>query len=410
MLKAALGFVFLCGLPGAVRAQEADFGLSLPVTVGAGAMYSHRLQVRDTGELPYTGGIRAMLYPTLKLGSHWFAYAAVQVRLAPYFYYDAYDPEHEWYGEVIQAFAGYSWRAAGMSWVVKAGHLSSAFGSFPLHYDDAQNPLLDQPLSYIQSLTLRANQLPCGVSDLLAQPYGSVAHFCGGVPGRERGLTPVTLYGLPGIQAEVSGMRLDGRLQITNGSPANPQGWDHPAQYLQWTAGGGYTIRQGFRIGASGFRGPYLDPSLAALLPRGTSLRDFPMSALGVDVQWARGRWSVNGEWQRFHFSSPNFVKSPTLDSTYAEVKTVITPRLYFAGRAGWYSPRQAVDKKGVSTNEFAPAVASYELASGWWLNRRQLLKLSYEWLNIENRPGTRFNVAGFQLVTTFHSLDWAFR
>jgi hypothetical protein len=44
------------------------------------------------------------------------------------------------------------------------------------------------------------------------------------------------------------------------------------------------------------------------------------------------------------------------------------------------------------------------------WLNRRQLLKASYEWLNIEHQTGTRFNVLGVQLVTTFRALDWPFR
>jgi hypothetical protein len=200
------------------------------------------------------------------------------------------------------------------------------------------------------------------------------------------------------------------KFQVTNGSPANPQGLDHAGQYIQWTAGAGYTIRQGFRIGMSGFRGPYLDRSLAPLLPAGTTLRDFPASAVGVDIQWARGRWSANGEWQRFHFDSPNFVVSPSMASTYGEVKTVINPRLFLAARAGWLSPGGVVDKKGISTGKFAPSVASYELAAGWWLNRRQLLKTSYEWFNIEHRPGTRTNVLGVELVTTFHTLDWPFR
>jgi hypothetical protein len=390
--------------------QDANSGLSLPVTLSGGGLYSGRLQLRDPAESPFTGGIRAMLDPTLKLGEHWFGYAAIQVTLAPYFYYDAYSPNHEWLTNVIQAFAGYSWRDEKISMVVKAGRLSSAFGSFPLRYDDAVNPLLDQPLSYIQSLTLRPDQVPCGVSDLLSQPYGSVSHLCGGVPGRQRGLTPVTLYGLPAIEADVSSGRLDGRLQITDGSPANPQGLDHVAQYIQWTAGAGYTIRQGFRIGIAGFRGPYLDRSLTSLLPAGTSLRDFPADAVGVDAQWERGRWSVGGEWQRFRFESPNFVVSPSIASTYAEVKTVLTPRLFVAGRAGWLSPGGAVDKRGISTGKFAPSIASYELGTGLWLNHRQLLKASYEWFDIEHQPGTRFNVLGIQLVTTFHTLDWPFR
>jgi hypothetical protein len=51
-----------------------------------------------------------------------------------------------------------------------------------------------------------------------------------------------------------------------------------------------------------------------------------------------------------------------------------------------------------------------YEFAAGSWINRRhQLLKASYEWLRMENVPGTKLNVLGFQFVTTFHAYDRAF-
>jgi len=392
-----------------MRAQEATSGFSMPVTLSAGAMYTPRLQLENPNSSPGTAGLRLMLYPTLQLGSHWFAYAAAQVRLSPYFYYDAYDPQHEWYTDLIQAYLGYSLRGDKTTLVIKAGRLSSAFGSFPLRYDDAQNPLLDQPLSYIQTLTLRANQFPCGVKDLTAQSYGYVVNSCGGAQTPGEGLTPVTLYGLPGVEADVSGYGLDGRVQITSGSPASPQGWNRAGQYAQWTAGGGYTIRHGIRIGMSGFRGPYLDPSVVALLPAGTGVRGFPASALGVDAQWARGRWSATAEWQRFWFDSPNFTVAPSVQSTYGEVKTVITPRFFAAVRAGWLTSGHATDTQGASTNQFAPNMASYEFGGGMWLNRHQLLKASYEWLDIQGLGGTRLNVLGVQLVTSFRPVNWAF-
>ena len=45
-----------------------------------------------------------------------------------------------------------------------------------LRYDDAENPLLDQPLSYIQTLSLDYGQVPCGVNDLVSQHYGYVSN------------------------------------------------------------------------------------------------------------------------------------------------------------------------------------------------------------------------------------------
>ncbi|MGA2880023.1 MAG: hypothetical protein ABSG13_13830 [Bryobacteraceae bacterium] len=418
MLRQALRpilWVVLCGaLAVPVQSQDSgsqdsNFGFSLPVTASGGAMYTGRLQLEDPGTTPVTGGFQVMLYPTVTLGRHWFAYAAEQIRLAPYLYYDAYDPDHEWYIQTLQAFVGYQIRREKTTVVFKAGQLSSAFGAFPLHYDDAENPLLDQPLSYIQTLTLRNDQLPCGVADLLGQNYGYVENSCGGAPGGNEGLTPVSLYGLPGVQAEVSSHRVDGRIQVTSGSPSNPLSLSHAPEYAQWVAGGGYTIHQGFRVGISGFRGPYLSPELASLLPAGTSVRAFPASGLGLEAQWARGHWSASGEWQRFQYDLPGFTQAPSVISTYGEAKRTLTPRFYVAGRAGWLKPGGAADTSGNSTSEFSPSIASYELGGGWWLNRHQLLKASYEWLRIEYFPGTQTNVLGVQFVTTFHAIDQAF-
>ncbi len=129
-------------------------------------MYTDRPQADNPASSPVTGGFRGVVYPTLQLGPHWFAYAAVQVRYTPYFYYDTYYADRDWYLDTLQAFVGYAARTQETTWVIKAGRLSSAFGSFPLHYDDADNPLLDQPLSYVQTLPLRHDQIPCGVQDL----------------------------------------------------------------------------------------------------------------------------------------------------------------------------------------------------------------------------------------------------
>ena len=409
MLKPVLWTVLFAALAATGQSQDSNFGISMPVTVSGGAMYTGRLQLAEPDNSPFTAGFQAVLYPTLRLGSHWFAYSALQFRLSPYLYYDAYDSDHEWYVQPIQAFVGYQIQHEKTSVVFKAGRLSSAFGAFPLHYDDADNWLLDQPLSYIQTLALRDDQLPCGVPGLLAQHYGYVVGNCGGAPGGAIGLTPVTLYGLPGVEADISSHRVDGRVQVTSGSPSDPLSISHAPQYAQWVAGGGYTIQQGFRVGISGFRGPYLAPDVAAFLPAGTSVRDFQANGVGIDVQWARGHWNTSGEWQRFQYDLPGFRQAPSVMSTYFEMKRILTPRLYLSGRTGWYRSGGATDTNGISANQFAGNIGSYELGGGWWLNRHQLLKASYEWLRIENLAGTKTNVLGVEFVTTFHAIDQAF-
>jgi hypothetical protein len=396
----------LAGIP----AMGQESGISMPITVSGGALYSQRLQLEEPSHSPGAVGFRAVLYPTVKLGSHWFGYAAVQLRETPYFYYDAFFPEHEYYSTVMQAFIGYSVRKGNTAVVIKAGELSSAFGAFPLRYDDADNPLLDQPLSYITEVPLRTDQIPCGTNDLIHQNYGFVNNACGGTPGGGAGLTPVTLYSLPGAEVDLSSGRLDGRFQLTSGSPAYGRNISQVGDYLQWAAGGGYTIRQGFRAGMSGFRGPYLNENIAPLLPAGSTIRSFPASGIGIDAQWALGRWSVDGEWQKLWFDSPNFTRAPSFTSGYGEVKTVITPRLFVAGRAGWLKPGSVEDSAGVTSGQFASTLQAYEFGAGFWLGRNELLKGSYEWMHIQGLSGTRFNVVGMQFVVRFNSLGLTFR
>jgi hypothetical protein len=334
----------------------------------------------------------------------------VQVRLSPYSYYDAYNPGAQLYTNTFQAYAGYTARTEKTTLVIKAGRLATAFSSFALRYDDTDNPLLDQPLAYVTELPLRTDQLPCGTRDLLAQSYGYVAASCGGRPGSGDGLIPLTLYGLPGVQIEASNGHLDGRVQLTAGSPAISEYFTTRLSYAQWTAGAGYTIRQGTRIGVSAFRGPYLDRAVASFLPAGASVRDFPATGIGIDGQWARGRWSVNAEWQRFQFDLPNFVVSPTTTTGFAEVKSVLTPRLYLTARVGYMKNGSVLDSTQIFAAQYAPTLASLELGGGVWLRRNLLLKGSYEWLYTEGEPGSQNNVFGFQLVASIHALNWAFR
>src|SRR5580658_8529095 len=233
-LRQVLWAVLYAALALSAQSQDSNFGISVPVTVSGGAMYTGRLQLAEPGNSPFTAGFQAMLYPTLRLGKHWFAYSALDFRLAPYLYYDAYDADHEWYVQAIQAFVGYQIQKEKTSVVFKAGRLSSAFGAFPLHYDDADNALIDQPMSYVQTLALRNDQLPCGVADLLQQSYGWVGNLCGGAPGSGWGLTPVSLYGLPAVEADISSHGVDARIQVTSGSPSDPLSLSHAPQYAQW--------------------------------------------------------------------------------------------------------------------------------------------------------------------------------
>lgn len=365
-------------------AQEAQAGIAMPVMITAGMLDTDRAHAYDPSAAPLTFGFHLLAEPELKLGQHWYSYSAVQVRSTPFFYQDAYSPARQIKVDLLQAFVGYihSWNKLTLSF--KAGKLSSAFGSFPLQYDDVANALLDQPLPY--------------------------TYLESGDPDESYGLAPVTLYGLPGAEIDLSWRRLDGRFQLTNSSPYNPRGLLDSGQHPQWTAGGGYTIRQGFRVGMSAYRGPWLDSSLASSFSPGYGATDFPATGIGVDVQWARGYWSANGEWDRFVFEYPNFTVAPSAGFGYFQVKRILSPRWYAALRAGYQTDNHPVYENVRSSTTFLPNRQAYEIAVGYRPNRLMLVKAGYEWVNVEGGPRGQGNVFGMQFITSINSLSRAFK
>jgi len=406
---AGLLLLAACSLP--VTAQEAETGIAVPVTITGGALYSHRMLGDNPAAGPLAGAFHAAFSPSLRLNAHWFAYASIQLRSTPFYYYDAFDADHDIKLQAVQAFVGYTRTYKSARLLVKAGQLVTAFGSFPLHYDDADNALLDQPLSYSTYLKLPPLPRACNAQVFTQnQDAPWTGSPCGGWQADEYGLTPVTLYGLPGVEVDLSVHKLDARLQLTNSSPANPQNLLSGSQHAQWAAGGGYTIIQGFRVGGSVFQGPYLDRTAAAFLPPGKTVSDFPATGAGLDTQWARGRWSTSGEWQWFRFDSPGYRISPSMSVAYAEVKAVLTPRFYAALRVADQRNGRVADLTQQTTEAFEANVQAYEFAVGYRPDRWQLFKIGYEWLKSNDIPGTRDNVLGVQLVTSIQPLSKAWR
>ena len=391
-----------------LAAQDSKVGIAMPMTLSADAMATQRRETFDPTASNWAGSFRATFYPTLRLGSHWFAYSAIQVNLDPLFYYETYYPGRNVDTSLIQAFVGYSQTSEKKAFSIKVGKLASAFGSFPLRYDDAVNPLLDVPLDYYGTyVAIRPDQLPCGIGDFRPQiSYRFVRFSCGGAATSRDGIWPVTMYGLPGAEFDFSVQQVDARFQLTNSSPSNSQTLVSDSQNIQWTAGAGYTIREGFRVGFSAYRGPFLEHSVTSFLPAGKGVRDYPATAEGIDVKWARGRLSANGEWGWFRFNYPNLRVSPLVSSGYVEAITILTPRLYAAVRASYLGSNHVEDNQTRSASTFQPNQQSYEFAVGFNVNHFQSVKLGYEWLKTAGTSGSGGNVFGLQFVTSIDSLS----
>lgn len=337
-----------------VEAQEARTGFDLAATVSGGAFYSHQL-----ASGPVNGGLRSVLYPTLKLSDRWSASASLQIASSPYFYEQFSNPKREVSASLLQGHVAYTRFSGNRSFSFRAGQLSSAFGSFLLRYDDAVNPLIDMPMAY-------------------GYYYKSV-----------------TTRGLPGVQIDATAGKFDVRGQFTNSSPANPRTLLQSDQYGSYTAGGGYTIRQGFRVGASFNRGAYLHRQHAFYFPGEARPHDLPATSFGVDVQYGHGPWNLNGEWQyhnRDYKAIPVFIHK----TGYAEIRRVVHPRVYVAARFDHERPNAYPGRELV------------EFAIGFRPNRYQLLKTGYQMQHGPAIRGTLGNTFAIQLVTSIHPVSLA--
>ena len=342
-----------------LQAQEAESGFELRATVSAAANYSHRLSEVPRSGTPLATGFRTMLYPNWKLSPHWTISGAVQVHSRPYFFEQFSTQGYGVKGDILQAHLSYSRFANNRSVVVRIGQLSSAFGSFLLRYDDAENPLIDMPQSY-------------------GYYYKSVSS-----------------QGLAGAQVDVTFRKMDARAQWVNSSPTNRRSVFDTDQYGNWAGGVGYTIVQGFRVGASGYYGPYLHRQHRFFFSGEANPRKLPASAQGIDVQWARGHWNANGEMHWFR-KSYRAIPTVTQQAGYADVRRVLHPRWYLAARAGYMN------------SSVSARVGMLETAVGFRPNSHQLVKVGYQVQQGPQIRGTLGNTVALQIVTVFRPISIA--
>jgi hypothetical protein len=339
--------------------QEAGSGFDLRATLSAGVYQGTQSTEAPRDGSPWTGGFRAVLYPTWKLDDHWSVSGAIQAHSRPYFSDELQTQGYGLTTDIVQATLNYSefWRDGSI--VLRAGELSSAFGSFLLRYDDAENPLIRMP-----------------------QTYGYYYE-------------PVTTLALAGAEVDGTLKKLDFRAQFVNSSPVNRRSvFDHD-QYGNWAGGAGYTLRQGLRVGVSTYRGPYLSQHYPFYFPGEAPPHQLPAGAFGVDVQWASGHWNIQGELQRFVM---NYRMIPTFheQAGYAEVRRVVHPRWFIAERSGYVA------------NSAVPPVQEFEAVSGFRLDNRQLVKVGFG-VDRTCAPGCKLErLFEVQLVTSLHVLSVA--
>lgn len=347
-------FVILASL---LHGQEARSGLDLRETISGMGAASNRLSAASRSTSSVVAGIRSLTYPTWKIDSTWSVTGAYQFVSRPYFYDDFDTAGYGARGYLLQSTLNYSRISAKGSLLLRAGVLSSAFGSFLLRYDDAINPLVDMPPQY--------------------------GYY----------YAPVTTAGLPGAQIDVTRDKFDARAQFANSSPANPRSLFARDQYGNWAGGAGYTIRQGFRVGLDAYRGPYLSRDYAYFLPGEANPSTRPATGLGVDVQWSHGHTNLQFEEDRFlmpYTVIPDYRES----AGYLELRHVLSPRWYIAARPGYTAANEGGDMR-----EFESAIA-------YRPSRFQIVKIDYEIEHYTQSEPRNQNTLALQWIV---SLDRAF-
>jgi hypothetical protein len=337
-----------------LRGQEANSGVDLRGTLTAQMIGSNQLTDEPRSGSPVITGSRAVAYPTLKFSDHLFATGAVQLVTRPYYISDLSTKGYGAKGSILQSTLNYSRLSSRGSVLLRAGEMSSAFGSFLLRYDDSDNALVDLPPQY--------------------------GYY----------YAPVSFLPVAGAQIDATRGKWDGRLQFANSSPANPRSIFAHDQYGNWAAGAGYTIRQGLRVGASGYRGPYLDRKYAYYFPGEAKPGTLPAHAIGIDANWGHRHTSAYLEVQRFVMSYTLF---PDFRETagYAELRQVLSPRWSIASR---YS---------LTSTNVTGKTSIVESTGAYRANRYQLLKFSYEVRHTSSGPDQNNNILAVQFITTFH-------
>ena len=344
--------VLLLGAPTIGRSQEASAGVNLRATITAQTVVSNELTQAPRSGSPLVEGSRAVLYPTVKFSDNWFVSGAAQLYTRPYYYQSLTTAGYGARGNLLQATLNYSRVSDRGALLVRVGQMQSAFGAFLLRYDDNDNALVDIP------------------------------------PGYGYYYSPISFLSVAGAQVDAARGKFDGRIQFANSSPANPRSLFAHDQYGNWAGGGGYTIRQGFRIGVSGYRGPYLDRHYAFYFPGEANPNKLPAHGLGFDGNLTHRHTTAYVELQKFVMTYtlfPSFRES----TAYGEIRQVLSPRWFVAARYGYTS------------NSVTGKTHSIETSTAYRPDRYQLLKFSYEERQYLPGSNTPDHTIGIQFITT---------
>jgi len=289
---------------------------------------------------------------------------------------------------------------------VQAGKIPSPIGTFAPRAYSNKNPLMGTPLMYYYHTTLKADQMPASVDELLANAgrgqFG-ITYPPGGYGWR--GL-PLVYEHCWDVGAVVLGSLrpIEFTAGVVNGTPSSMASGRDDNDGKSILGRIGYAPVPGLRVGMSGAFGPYVTDSAEPTLPSGKTAEDYNQRVLMADFEYLVGHAEVRAEGVASTWETP-FVGNPTAHSYYVEGKYSFPVGLYLAAR--WDELRYTKVKG--STGPARPwddDVRRFEGGAGYRIHKNLLAKAAYQSITQDSGVGAnsdrRFDILAASAVITF--------
>lgn len=312
------------------------------------------------------------------------------------------------HGDVLQPFALYArirpWPARRLD--IQVGRIPPTFGAFGRAAYGTANMLIGTPLAYQYLTSLRPDALPEVTDDLIRmRGRGWLSNFPVGNRAADRGLplinsfrwdTGVQLHGVNGM-VEWTG-------SLTTGSLSNPR-VDDDNDGRQVAGRAVVRPSPAIALGVSIARGAFLSRSLESALAAGHRVEDGVQKAVGVDAEYARGRFLGRGEVLWSQWTLPVALTSENAESLGAasvlvEGRYRVLPGVNIAARAERLGFSRLQTATGLQAWD-AP-VQRFEIGTGYSVSRNVMLKASWQ-RNLRDGGRVRHDTLGaLQVVYWF--------
>ena len=316
---------------------------------------------RNSGEAAGLGRLR--LWAIGALAERFQAFAMGSVQRGRATGGDATDLDLE------QAYLRYSF-AAPRRLILQAGKMTLPAGNFARRYLSSRNPLIGAPANY-------GIPYPVGI-----EVAGSVGRFDGLAAILDR---PVTTE------------------EVLLG--------ENPSRAFRPLLAAGVTPIVGLRLGAYTTRGPYLTREWQSMLPAGDRWRSFQQRVTGMDLQFSRAHFELNGDFALSRYEVPRNADGEG-KNYYLEPKYTWSPRWFTALRLERSHLPYIWPVDGAPWYASVKKVYDGEVGVGFRVGPELLLKASYRYASERTRYKAYYNAEeghalAFQVSYSFDVNSW---